>query len=139
MSRDLDIWCAQTLGWTVRPWIGPSGTTFYTLRDPQEQATGRYGIVAHDTEATAWLGVPHYSIDLAAAQSLEAVIAERGLQEKYADCLMEVISEELYYGHLGSGLDSFEVWTVATATAEQRVRAFLATIEAFAASGRRST
>lgn len=139
MSRELDSRVARALGYTVYHYDKDHAENCYYMLMDAEFVPVNFIDGSRKTEAEAWSDAPRFSSDLAAAQSLEAVVAERGLQEKYADCLMEIISEELYYNHLGRGLDSFEVWTVATATAEQRVRAFLATIEAFAASGRRAT
>lgn len=69
MSRDIDIQVAQALGWTVA--YNPERGKF-ELRNPDGVSVIAVDADSGDEGAaqTRWVGVPHYSTDMAAAWTL---------------------------------------------------------------------
>lgn len=128
MTRAQDRAAAQAMGWTVvdLPFVPRTTNADAYFTDEAEgvwRATHPHG--------KAVKSLPRFSEDISAAQTLEAEIARRGLQEKYIEQLCLAIdgdtsSTGLMQRYWRDKMYPEHYWLLVTATAAQRAQAFVA-------------
>ena len=112
MSREQDARIAEWMGW----------------RRTDEQRWPDFMMPPDSTvDVVDW--VPEYSTDRNAMAQAEAVVGERGLDEKYSEILFDVAKCFLGYNEIQDEWFGTGLFDIATATAPQRAEALCRVID----------